>query len=161
MGEYVGGVGSDSKLCEVKLIALKKGTAGKADRGAVAKAERDKDKLNGLDDKRGKRKREEEVEDKSKVPQLIERVLCPEFGIGWECITKKRGVAAKHIDKSYVSPEGKQFNSRVKVRSRRCALACPPPSARPRYTCGRCSSTLASPRTLLRSRRRRTRPTAR
>ena len=48
---------------------------------------------------------------------VVDQAPCPELGEGWVCISKKRlgGQGSKQVDKTYVSPDGKQFNSRKKV----------------------------------------------
>lgn len=42
---------------------------------------------------------------------------CPELGAGWKLVTRRRRQTSgpKAADKYYVGPDGKQFNSRVKV----------------------------------------------
>ena len=59
----------------------------------------------------------------SKGGVTVEEVACPELGVGWKCVSKKRGQGsgAKQVDKTYVSPDGKSFNSRIKV----CAAPVP------------------------------------
>ena len=56
----------------------------------------------------------------SKGGVTVEEVACPELGVGWKCVSKKRGQGsgAKQVDKTYVSPDGKSFNSRIKVCTR-------------------------------------------
>ena len=79
-----------------------------------------------------KRKREEEEEEEGQAEggkaQLVDKQPCPELGVGWYVTTKRRvgGTGPKTADKEYIGPDGKKFNSRVKVRAaahRRAARA--------------------------------------
>ena len=116
-----GGGGSKGDGGHNALISgVKKAGGDRADKGGKKAKKEDRDaKETAAEKKAAKRKREEEEEEEGDggKAQVVERVECPEFGAGWMCVTKRRGVStgAKASDKTYISPDGRSFNSRVKV----------------------------------------------
>lgn len=92
------------------LKGLKKVAAAKAKEKEVGGAKR---KHDDKDDKEGGG-----VKGKEAAP-IVEEFHCPELGLGWRCVSKRRvgsgGGGSKHVDKYYVDPDGKQYNSRLKA----------------------------------------------
>ena len=133
-GEGGGGGGGTNNL----LLSKKERKEKAAERGgeggsASKKPKKDKDARAEEENKAlpgKKRKRFADDDDSSdddkggggggeagKGSKEVERVACPELGEGWMCVSKKRlgGQGVKNVDKTYVSPDGKQFSSRKKV----------------------------------------------
>ena len=88
---------------EDRPIKQKKGAAGGGGKKGAKREREDEDK-------------EEEGDGDKKGSMVVAEEDCPELGMGWRCISKSRATgSAKHVDKYYVGPDGKQYNSRVKA----------------------------------------------
>ena len=95
------------------------GKASKSSKGT--KAPKDKAEKAAPGKKAGKDKGDEEKAAKEAV--VVEEVECPELGPGWKCLMKPRaGATQKHVDKYYIAPDGKSYNSRIKVCVAHAAL---------------------------------------
>jgi hypothetical protein len=88
---------------EDRPIKHKKGAAGGGGKKGAKREREDEDM-------------EEEGDGDKKGSTVVAEEDCPELGMGWRCVSKSRSTgSAKHVDKYYFGPDGKQYNSRVKA----------------------------------------------